>query len=82
MDNARHAQNKPGQFQKDWVYHDDNVSCYSWYGVYLFIFRFNECVFFVRCCSCWWDLQTYILYLNSALFVSELDCILPLPWQC
>jgi len=27
MDNAQHAQNKPGQFQKDWVYHDDNVSC-------------------------------------------------------
>ena len=24
MDNARHSQNKPGQFQKDWVYHDDN----------------------------------------------------------
>mmetsp|Transcript_7438 Transcript_7438/g.15167 ORF Transcript_7438/g.15167 Transcript_7438/m.15167 type:complete len:333 (-) Transcript_7438:22-1020(-) len=24
MDNARHAQNKPGQYQKDWVYHDDN----------------------------------------------------------
>lgn len=23
MDNARHAQNKPGQYQKDWVYHDD-----------------------------------------------------------
>lgn len=25
MDNARHAQNKPGQYQQDWVYHDDNV---------------------------------------------------------
>lgn len=24
MDNARHAPNKPGQIQKDWVYHDDN----------------------------------------------------------
>jgi ubiquitin-conjugating enzyme E2 W len=24
MDNARHAGNKPGQYQKDWVYHDDN----------------------------------------------------------
>jgi ubiquitin-conjugating enzyme E2 W len=24
MDNARHAHNKPGQYQKDWVYHDDN----------------------------------------------------------
>ena len=24
MDNARHAQNKPGEYQKDWVYHDDN----------------------------------------------------------
>jgi ubiquitin-conjugating enzyme E2 W len=24
MDNAQHAQNKPGQYQKDWVYHDDN----------------------------------------------------------
>ena len=24
MDNARHSHNKPGQFQKDWVYHDDN----------------------------------------------------------
>jgi ubiquitin-conjugating enzyme E2 W len=24
MDNARHAQNKPGQYQQDWVYHDDN----------------------------------------------------------
>lgn len=24
MDNARHAQNQPGQYQKDWVYHDDN----------------------------------------------------------
>ena len=24
MDNARHCQNKPGQYQKDWVYHDDN----------------------------------------------------------
>lgn len=24
MDNAAHAQNKPGQYQKDWVYHDDN----------------------------------------------------------
>lgn len=24
MDNARHSQNKPGQYQKDWVYHDDN----------------------------------------------------------
>jgi ubiquitin-conjugating enzyme E2 W len=23
MDNARHAQNKPGEYQKDWVYHDD-----------------------------------------------------------
>lgn len=22
MDNARHAQNKPGEFQKDWVYHE------------------------------------------------------------
>ena len=26
MDNAQHAQRKPGQYQKDWVYHDDNVS--------------------------------------------------------
>lgn len=24
MDNARHSPNKPGQYQKDWVYHDDN----------------------------------------------------------
>ncbi|CAB9518820.1 Probable ubiquitin-conjugating enzyme E2 W-B [Seminavis robusta] len=24
MDNAKHAQNKPGQYQEDWVYHDDN----------------------------------------------------------
>jgi ubiquitin-conjugating enzyme E2 W len=24
MDNARHSQNKPGQYQKDWIYHDDN----------------------------------------------------------
>jgi len=24
MDNASHAGNKPGQYQKDWVYHDDN----------------------------------------------------------
>jgi ubiquitin-conjugating enzyme E2 W len=24
MDNARHSQNKPGQYQKDWVYHDDH----------------------------------------------------------
>ena len=24
MDNARHAQNKPGEYQKDWVYHDDS----------------------------------------------------------
>ena len=24
MDNARHAGNKPGQAQNDWVYHDDN----------------------------------------------------------
>lgn len=24
MDNAVHAGNKPGQYQKDWVYHDDN----------------------------------------------------------
>ena len=24
MDNARHSQNKPGQYQADWVYHDDN----------------------------------------------------------
>lgn len=24
MDNAMHAQNKPGAYQKDWVYHDDN----------------------------------------------------------
>mmetsp|Transcript_13902 Transcript_13902/g.21468 ORF Transcript_13902/g.21468 Transcript_13902/m.21468 type:complete len:331 (+) Transcript_13902:75-1067(+) len=24
MDNARHSHNKPGQYQKDWVYHDDN----------------------------------------------------------
>ena len=24
MDNANHAGNKPGQYQKDWVYHDDN----------------------------------------------------------
>ncbi|GKZ00926.1 hypothetical protein MPSEU_001044100 [Mayamaea pseudoterrestris] len=24
MDNAQHAHSKPGQFQKDWVYHDDN----------------------------------------------------------
>lgn len=24
MDNARHALNKPGEYQKDWVYHDDN----------------------------------------------------------
>jgi ubiquitin-conjugating enzyme E2 W len=23
MDNARHAQNQPGQYQQDWVYHDD-----------------------------------------------------------
>jgi ubiquitin-conjugating enzyme E2 W len=23
MDNARHALNKPGEYQKDWVYHDD-----------------------------------------------------------
>ena len=23
MDNAQHADNKPGQYQKDWVYHDD-----------------------------------------------------------
>jgi hypothetical protein len=27
MDNARHAQNKPGEYQKDWVYHDDNCWC-------------------------------------------------------
>jgi ubiquitin-conjugating enzyme E2 W len=26
MDNALHAHQKPGQYQKDWVYHDDNVS--------------------------------------------------------
>lgn len=25
MDNAKHAQNKPGQYQQDWVYHDDSV---------------------------------------------------------
>ena len=25
MDNAQHAGNKPGQYQKDWVYHDDSV---------------------------------------------------------
>lgn len=24
MDNAKHAQNKPGQYQQDWIYHDDN----------------------------------------------------------
>jgi len=24
MDNASHATNKPGKYQKDWVYHDDN----------------------------------------------------------
>jgi ubiquitin-conjugating enzyme E2 W len=24
MDNSRHASNKPGEYQKDWVYHDDN----------------------------------------------------------
>lgn len=24
MDNAHHATNKPGKYQKDWVYHDDN----------------------------------------------------------
>jgi ubiquitin-conjugating enzyme E2 W len=24
MDNSRHATNKPGEYQKDWVYHDDN----------------------------------------------------------
>eukprot|EP00980_Cylindrotheca_fusiformis_P028281 scaffold22589_cov138-Cylindrotheca_fusiformis.AAC.44 len=24
MDNARHAGSKPGEYQKDWVYHDDN----------------------------------------------------------
>lgn len=24
MDNSRHAGNKPGQKQDDWVYHDDN----------------------------------------------------------
>lgn len=24
MDNAQHSQNKPGQYQKDWIYHDDN----------------------------------------------------------
>ncbi len=24
MDNARHSQKKPGQYQADWVYHDDN----------------------------------------------------------
>jgi ubiquitin-conjugating enzyme E2 W len=24
MDNSRHAGNKPGEYQKDWVYHDDN----------------------------------------------------------
>jgi len=24
MDNSKHAGNKPGQYQKDWVYHDDN----------------------------------------------------------
>lgn len=24
MDNSRHSQNKPGQYQADWVYHDDN----------------------------------------------------------
>jgi hypothetical protein len=27
MDNARHAQNKPGQYQKDCVYQDDKC----WY---------------------------------------------------
>jgi ubiquitin-conjugating enzyme E2 W len=26
MDNAQHSHRKPGQYQKDWVYHDDNVS--------------------------------------------------------
>jgi ubiquitin-conjugating enzyme E2 W len=24
MDNSRHATSKPGEYQKDWVYHDDN----------------------------------------------------------
>ena len=24
MDNARHASNKPGEYQENWVYHDDN----------------------------------------------------------
>jgi len=24
MDNAAHAQSKPGAYQQDWVYHDDN----------------------------------------------------------
>jgi ubiquitin-conjugating enzyme E2 W len=24
MDNSRHAGNRPGQKQDDWVYHDDN----------------------------------------------------------
>jgi ubiquitin-conjugating enzyme E2 W len=24
MDNAKHAQNKPGQYQESWIYHDDN----------------------------------------------------------
>jgi ubiquitin-conjugating enzyme E2 W len=28
MDNAKHATNKPGQYQQDWVYHDD---CTYWY---------------------------------------------------
>jgi ubiquitin-conjugating enzyme E2 W len=26
MDNAQHAQNKPGQYQKDWIYHDVSVA--------------------------------------------------------
>jgi ubiquitin-conjugating enzyme E2 W len=30
MDNALHSHRKPGQYQKDWVYHDDNVSIIQW----------------------------------------------------
>jgi ubiquitin-conjugating enzyme E2 W len=26
MDNSRHAQNKPGEYQEAWVYHDDGTS--------------------------------------------------------
>jgi ubiquitin-conjugating enzyme E2 W len=62
MDNARHAQNRPGQYQQDWVYHDDCTfvlqsvclclsicAYYYWSSFFLYFCFLTQCFLLTVC---------------------------------